>query len=437
MAQGGAMSFELGVAANHRESPARRRNEKNYMQPQKRIDIAARPMAVEGRSAAHRLGLATRGLVAVHLVVFAALFVLPHQVRAQTDGICGRTATVRTAILAKIDGISDCGLVTSDHLAAITGALSLNDQSITALAAGDFDGLTSLVTLFLYNNSLTALSADVFDGLTSLNRLDLDNNSLNSLIALPADVFSGVSSLRALFLNDNGLTALPTDVFDGLTLLHTLHLNDNELTTLPADVFEPLTSLTDRLDLAGNPGAPFAPSAVALPDDGTVPSAGGTVMLDGSDSGGAWGAYVTYAWALTNPVNGVTVVFDDPASAAPTVTIPPLLANTELTFTLTVTGRAGSFAGGVIPGTDTASVTGDATTANAPATGAPTISGTAKVSQTLTAATTGIADADGLTSPTYTYQWRGSVNKCVNRHQAAFSSVTWLTGTPLAYWAPW
>ncbi len=64
------------------------------------------------------------------------------------------------------------------------------------------------------------------------------------------------------------------------------------------------------------------------------------------------------------------------------MTIPPLLANTELTFTLTVTGRAGSFAGGVIPGTDTASVAGDATTA-----------------------TTGIADADGLTSPTYTYQW--------------------------------
>ena len=28
---------------------------------------------------------------------------------------------------------------------------------------------------------------------------------------------------------------------------------------------------------------------------------------------------------------------------------------------------------------------------------------------------------------------RGSVNKCVNRHQAAFSSVTWLTGTPLTW----
>ena len=33
--------------------------------------------------------------------------------------------------------------------------------------------------------------------------------------------------------------------------------------------------------------------------------------------------------------------------------------------------------------------------------------------------------------------YRGSVNKCVNRHQAAFSWVTWLSGTPLAYWAPW
>ena len=40
-----------------------------------------------------------------------------------------------------------------------------------------------------------------------------------------------------------------------------------------------------------------------------------------------------------------------------------------------------------------------------PATGAPTITGTAEVGETLTAVTTGIMDADGLTSPTYTYQW--------------------------------
>ena len=42
---------------------------------------------------------------------------------------------------------------------------------------------------------------------------------------------------------------------------------------------------------------------------------------------------------------------------------------------------------------------------NTAATGAPTITGTAQVGQTLTASTTGIADANGLTSPNYTYQW--------------------------------
>ena len=45
------------------------------------------------------------------------------------------------------------------------------------------------------------------------------------------------------------------------------------------------------------------------------------------------------------------------------------------------------------------------TATNTAAVGAPTITGTAQVGQTLTAVTTGIMDADGLTSPTYTYQW--------------------------------
>ena len=44
-------------------------------------------------------------------------------------------------------------------------------------------------------------------------------------------------------------------------------------------------------------------------------------------------------------------------------------------------------------------------TTNTAATGEPTITGTVQVGQTLTAVTTGIMDADGLTSPTYTYQW--------------------------------
>ena len=144
-------------------------------------------------------------------------------------------------------------------------------------------------------------------------------------------------------------------MFDALTSLADLQLHSNELTTLPDDVFEPLTLLTNRLYLHDNPGAPFAPVAVALPDDGTVSSAGGTVRLNGSGSGGAWGGYVTYSWALTDPTSGVTVTFDAAASATPVVTVPPLAAGTELTFTLTVAGRSGS--DGVTRGTDTATVT--------------------------------------------------------------------------------
>ena len=42
---------------------------------------------------------------------------------------------------------------------------------------------------------------------------------------------------------------------------------------------------------------------------------------------------------------------------------------------------------------------------NSPATGVPIITGTAQVGQTLAARTTGIADADGLTNVSYSYQW--------------------------------
>ena len=59
-------------------------------------------------------------------------------------------------------------------------------------------------------------------------------------------------------------------------------------------------------------------------------------------------------------------------------------------------------------GTSPASNVDDATTGsatNTPATGAPTITGTAQVGQTLTAVTTAIMDADGLNNVSYTYQW--------------------------------
>ena len=82
------------------------------------------------------------------LLACVGLFALPGQ--AQTAvfdpaaGICGRTEEVRDGIVDSISGVTDCANVTDAHLAAITGTLDLSAEGITALAAGDFDGLTAL-----------------------------------------------------------------------------------------------------------------------------------------------------------------------------------------------------------------------------------------------------------------------------------------------------
>ena len=130
-----------------------------------------------------------------------------------------------------------------------------------------------------------------------------------------------------------------------------------------------------------------------------------------------------------------TVVLDSQPTANVTVTVAGHAGTdvtpspTSLTFTTTTWGTAQTVTVTAGDDADTAndavtlthsaastdtdydgiSIDGVAVTVNdndtAPATGAPTITGTAQVGQTLTAVTTGIMDADGLTSPTYTYQW--------------------------------
>ncbi len=79
----------------------------------------------------------------------------------------------------------------------------------------------------------------------------------------------------------------------------------------------------------------------------------------------------------------------------------------------------------------TETLTSDATAAvsavaNTLATGAPTITGTAEVGQTLTAVTTGIIDANGLTTPNYTYQWIRANGSDANISGANSSTYTLL-----------
>ena len=207
-----------------------------------------------------------------------------------TEGVCDRTEQVRDHIvaLARAPNVSDCALVTAEHLANITN-MSLISRSITTLQAGDFQGLT-LGLLRLSNNPLQTLPETLFDGL-SVNDLDLSNNQLqtlpealfdgldmddlnlsrnqlqtlpetlfdgldmddldlsrNQLQTLPADLFDDLSVVN-LYLSDNQLQTLPETLFDGLSV-NNLDLSDNQLQTLPADLFDSL-SVSD-LDLSDN-----------------------------------------------------------------------------------------------------------------------------------------------------------------------------------------
>ncbi|MYB28376.1 MAG: hypothetical protein F4X38_04475, partial [Acidimicrobiaceae bacterium] len=65
---------------------------------------------------------------------------------------------------------------------------------------------------------------------------------------------------------------------------------------------------------------------------------------------------------------------------------------------------------------------------NISATGQPAITGTAQVGQTLTADTSGISDADGLTNPTFLYQWLRS-DGTTDTEIAGATSTTYLVTT--------
>ena len=305
-----------------------------------------------GLDALTRLNLHDNALTTLPAGVFGGLDALT-RLTLQDNAL----TTLPAGVFGGLDALTELKLYNNALTALPAGVfagldmlttLSLSNSGLDALPDGVFAPLTALTTLYLSSNGLATLPAGVFAGLDALTKLRLNDNAL---IALPAGVFAGLDALTTLWLNDNALTALPAGVFAGLDMLTTLWLDDNALTALPDDVFEPLTALTE-LKLTNNSRESFAPEAVALPDDGTVSDEGGTVTLDGSGSGGAWGTNVTYGWALTEPASGVT--FDDDTSVTPKVTVPSLPEDTELTFTLTVTGRGGT--DGILPGTDTAKV---------------------------------------------------------------------------------
>ena len=156
---------------------------------------------------------------------------------------------------------------------------------------------------------------------------------------------------------------------------------------------ESLTTESALIVMAANSPATGAPTITGTARVGETLTASTSGI---SDSDGLTNATFTYQWIkLDSNLNDS----DISGATSSTYMLVAADADTGIKVRVSFTDDAGN----------TESLTTESalivTAANSPATGAPTISGTAQVGETLTASTTGIADSDGLTNATFTYQW--------------------------------
>ena len=149
--------------------------------------------------------------------------------------------------------------------------------------------------------------------------------------------------------------------------------------------------------VAAAPPPPNTP-ATGLPTITGAAEVGETLTADTtgiSDDDGLNNAAFAYQWLADNAeINGATAstytLVDDDAGKAIKV---------RVSFT-DDTGNDEELSSAV-----TGAVAAAPPPPNTPATGAPSITGTAQVGETLTAVTTGISDGDGLGNATFAYQW--------------------------------
>ena len=139
--------------------------------------------------------------------------------------------------------------------------------------------------------------------------------------------------------------------------------------------------------------------ATGLPAISGTAQVGETLTADTggiNDSDGLTGVSYNYQW-ISNDGNSDSHITD---ATGPTYTLVDADEGKTIKVRVSFTDDAGN---------DEA-LTSDATDAvqarpNSHATGAPVISGTVRVDETLTADTSGISDADGLDNATFGYQW--------------------------------
>uniref|UniRef100_A0A8C4QFY7 LRRCT domain-containing protein n=1 Tax=Eptatretus burgeri TaxID=7764 RepID=A0A8C4QFY7_EPTBU len=127
-------------------------------------------------------------------------------------------------------------------------SLHLRGCGHTNFQAAAFQGLESLLYLYMNNLSLGNLRDGIFDGMEHLSFLDLDNNRIANI---SPGTFLPLKNLAGLHLRDNLLTNLHDNMFQGLSQLRWLYLNRNRISQISENAFRAPSKLR-RLYLQGN-----------------------------------------------------------------------------------------------------------------------------------------------------------------------------------------
>ena len=164
-----------------------------------------------------------------------------------TDLVCGRTSAIADAIVAATPAAT-CAKVTATQLSEIT-SLDASDSAITALATGDFAGLSGLRRLDLSGNQIPTLLRNLFTDLSSLTSLDLSGNDIEGVLT---GSFAGLSSVITLDLADNDFNTVSSNILSPLSALKYLDASGGTLARVPdlSGLFSNL-ALT-RLELGAN-----------------------------------------------------------------------------------------------------------------------------------------------------------------------------------------
>ena len=213
-----------------------------------------------------------------------------------------------------------------------------------------------------------------------------------------ADGLSGATFTYQWIANDG---SADTDIQDATDSTYTLVADDEGKTvkvrvsfTDNAGNVETLTSTaTNSVAARPNSAATGAPTI-----NGTV-QVGETLTADTSGIGDADGlnnVSYSYQWVA----NDGTADTDITDAADSTYTLVAADEDKTVKVQVSFTDDAGNEETLTSAATDAV-----ASLPNSPATGAPTITGVVQVGETLTAETTGIADADGLDNAVFSYQW--------------------------------